>query len=521
VALLALAAIGVGLWQLAQPWRGLIAVDDAVGDTPVTVIRAQDLEAPAPAVVVVPGFAGSRQLMRSYALALARAGYVTVVYDALGHGRNPQPLPGDLLDPQGATMFLLDELDRVAAHARALPGSDGRLGLVGHSMASNLVVLQARRDPSVVATVAVSMYAPAVGPDGPGNLLILDGAYESGFLHEEGLKAVAMVSGRDAPQAGMTYGAFTEGTARRFDIVPGAEHIGILFAPRALAGTVAWMNRAFGRGLGDGGLTDGTAMPGSRRPWILLLLAGIVALGWPLAALLPRARDAAGLQGPGLRWRELLPVTLAPAVLTPLILWPIKTDWLPILTGDDLAAHFALYGLLTALGAGLVLWRRRVRGMDPEPESVPRAPVHWGALAVGIVAVSAYAIGSQTLVLDHVLMAFVPSGARLALLPWLLVGTLPFFVVDAWVIRGPGRRSGAGVLTRALFVLSLGAAIALESQRLFFMAVLIPTIVAAFVTNGLFARFAIARVGHPLAGAVPAALAMAWTIAAAFPMVSG
>ncbi len=525
VALLAVAAVVAALWHLAAPWRGLAVEGHRVGDTPVTVVRPASLEAPAPVVVIIPGFAGSRQLMRGYSLALARAGLIAVAYDTLGHGRNPQPLSGDLMDPEGATRFLLAELDRVAAFARALPGGDGRLGLVGHSMASNLVVLQARRDPSVVGTVAVSMYAPAVGPDGPGRLLVLDGEYESAFLHQEGLKAVGMISDPEPPRAGMTYGAFDEGTARRYDLVPGVGHVGVLFAPEALASTVAWLERAFGRAEGDGSVSEDTPPSPVRQPWILLLLAGIVALGWPLAALLPRVTERP--PGPGLRWRELLPVAVAPAVLTPLILWPLPTDPLPLLGGDDLAAHFFVYGVITALGAGAVMWRRRGRS-EPAPPgaAAPKpGPVRWGALALSIVAVTIYAIGAQTLVLDGVLMAFLPFGERWAFLPWLVMGVLPFFVVDAWLIRGAGRRGGAGLfgaglLTRVLFLASLAAAIALEADRLFFMAVLVPVLVAAFLTNGLFARFAIARTGHPLAGSIPAALAVAWTIAAAFPMVA-
>lgn len=524
VALLAGMAIGAALWHLGAPWRGLVSEHHWVGDTPVTVVRPASLEAPAPVVVIIPGFAGSRQLMRGYSLALARAGLISVAYDTLGHGRNPQPLSGDLMDPEGATRFLMEELDRVAAFARALPGGDGRLGLVGHSMASNLVVLQARRDPSVVGTVAVSMYAPAVGPDGPGRLLVLDGEYESAFLHQEGLRAVGMISAPAPPRAGVTYGSFAEGTARRYDLVPGAGHVGVLFAPAALASTVAWLERAFGRGEGDGAVTDDTSPPPVRRPWILLLLVGMVALGWSLAALLPRVTERPA--GPGLRWRELLPVAVAPAVLTPLILWPLPTDHLPLLGGDDLAAHFFVYGVITALGAGAVVWRRRGRAKPAPPDAArPPVPPRWGALALSIVAVTVYAIGAQTLVLDGVLMAFQPFGARWAFLPWLVMGVLPFFVVDAWLIRGAGRRGGAGLfgaglLTRVLFVASLAAAIALEADRLFFMAVLVPVLVAAFLTNGLFARFAIARTGHPLAGSVPAALAVAWTIAAAFPMVA-
>ena len=63
------------------------------GTTPAT-LYLRDAGGPAPVVVVAHGFAGSRQLMESFALTLAQAGYVVASFDFQGHGRNPVPMSG-------------------------------------------------------------------------------------------------------------------------------------------------------------------------------------------------------------------------------------------------------------------------------------------------------------------------------------------------------------------------------------------------------------------------------------------
>ena len=78
----------------------------------------------------------------------------------------------------------------------------------------------------------------------------------------------------------------------------------------------------------------------------MLLIAAVVALAVPLAALLPRL--ASPPLGAGLGWRRLWAVLIVPMVATPLLLRVVPTHVLPVLVGDYLAAHFAVYGLITA-----------------------------------------------------------------------------------------------------------------------------------------------------------------------------
>ncbi len=123
----ALLCIGVSLWRLEAATTGLSVTYDHAGRTPVTVFRPEN-GGPAPVVVIAHGFAGSQQLMQPFATTLARNGYIAVTYDCLGHGRNPQPMSGDVTKvDEGPTPLLMAEFGRVADFARSLPAPTAAL----------------------------------------------------------------------------------------------------------------------------------------------------------------------------------------------------------------------------------------------------------------------------------------------------------------------------------------------------------------------------------------------------------
>ena len=95
--------------------------------------------------------------MQPFAETLARNGYIAVTFDFLGHGRNPVPMRGDISDGTLITSELLQELGEVSAYTRTLPESDGRMAVLGHSMASDIVIRFAQANPEIAATVAVSV----------------------------------------------------------------------------------------------------------------------------------------------------------------------------------------------------------------------------------------------------------------------------------------------------------------------------------------------------------------------------
>ena len=495
VAVLAIGAIALAIARLHGAAQGLGITRTHVGSTPVTIFGPAT-PGKAPVVVIAHGFAGSQQLMQPFALTLARNGYLAVTFDFLGHGRNPQPMRGDVTEGTGITAALLKELGEVASYARSLPGSDGRLAVLGHSMASDIVVRYAQATPDVQATVAVSVFSKVATASSPRNLLVIVGALEPAMLRDEGLRIVGLATGGQAV-AGESYGSFKAGTARKLVLASGVEHIGVLYSGDSLQAAAQWLDAAFDHA--------GNGFVDSRGLSLALLFAGLIALAWPASALLPRA--AAAPIGSSLAWKPLLLTAFLPALLTPLLLWKAPTDFLLILLGDYLALHFLVYGALTA---ALLLWLR-----PPGPIST----VSWRAIAIAALAVAAYNLLAFGLPMDAYVFSFAPIPARWPVMAAIALGALPYFIADEWLTRGADVRRGAYALTKFAFLLSLAIAILLNPMKLFFLAIIVPAILLLFLAFGLISRWCYHATNHPLPGALANAAIFAWAIAVTFPRV--
>jgi pimeloyl-ACP methyl ester carboxylesterase len=499
LALLSVLAIAASLWLLHGTTAGLDIRAIAIGDTPATVYRPIPIQS-APVVVIAHGFAGSQQLMQPFAVTFARAGYIAVTFDFRGHGRNPRPLGGSITEIDGATRTLAAQTAEVVAFARSL--GDGRVAILGHSMASDIVVRVAQADTDIAATIAVSMFSPAVTADTPRNLLVIAGDWE-GMLKAEALRAVGLETAPASAAADITYGDFAAGTARRAAFSPWAEHISVLYKQASMAEALAWLDATFGV------KRQGTPYLDARGPWIVLLLAGIVALARPLSALLPVV--ATRRAGAGIGWRQLAPVLLVPAIATPLLLRVLPTHFLPVLVADYLAVHFAVYGVLTACGLALV--RRTAL-------SVP-AGVSVGRLLAASAAVTFYAVGLLFWAIDSYVTSFMPSLGRGLLLGSMLAGTLAFFLSTEWLTRGERAARGGYAAAKLAFIVSLAIAVALDFERLFFLIIIVPLIVVFFVIYGLISDWAYRRTRHPFVAGIATAIAFAWAIGVTFPLLAG
>ena len=497
VALLALLAASWSLWNLTAAESGVAIDRDRVGATPVSVFRPAE-GGPAPVVLVAHGFAGSRPLMRAYATTLARNGYIAVTYDFLGHGRHPEPLTGDVTTEEGATQRLLDQTETVAAWARALPGGDGRMAILGHSMAADIIVRFAIAHPETATVIPVSMFSPVVDGEQPANMLIIAGEWEP-FLVDEALRVLRLFAGPEA-EPGATYGDPAGDRARRVEIAPNVEHIGVLYSPAAMAAARDWLNAVFqhaGAGYAD-----------ARGPYVLTLILALAALGWPLSRFLPTAVSPP--RGAALRGRTFWIAALAPAAATPLALTALDISFLPVIVGDYLAMHFALYGALT----GAALWTyTRLRAPGPKADRK--------ALGLAAAAVAAYALIAIGRPIDAYVSNFTPIPARLPLIGALLLGALPYFMADEWLTRGEGAPRWSYFATKILFLASLAAATALNLERLFFLIILTPALILFFLVFGLFSGWAYRATGHPFVGAFANALVFAVAIGVTFPMVAG
>ncbi|MBK1681652.1 dienelactone hydrolase family protein [Rhodocyclus tenuis] len=574
VAFAALLALAAAVWHFTRAADGVSVTRLSIGQTPATLF-APASGAKAPVVVIAHGFAGSQQLMQPFALTLARNGYVALSFDFPGHGANPQPLAGGADDEaalDASTRALLASLGEVVAYAHTLEQGDGRLALVGHSMASDIVIRYAREHPEVAATVAASAFSKEVTATLPKNLLVIYGALEPSMLLDQGREMVAQASPATPPtqlRERETFGSFADGTARRLVLSSGVEHIGVLYSRETLAETADWLDHAFARSGGSAG----SAFIDARGGAIGLLYLGLLLLAWPLSCLLPRLSPQP--LGAALSWREAWPVIVLPALATPLLLAYAPADLLPLLLGGYLVQHFALYAVLSALG---LLWVERTRrrqqrppviaasvsrrflqtpfirrhlvadegvaarlaladgspdvlslgaGAAPAagtggPESAPASLTARGTqpLLLAVLATSAYSLFAVGLPTGAWVSNFIPDVSRAPLIAALLLGTLPFFVVEEWATRGVGAPRALVPASRAAFLVSLMLAVAVNASQLFFLVIIIPVILVLFLVYGLFSEWVYRRTGQPLIGAVASALSFAWLIAVSFPVMA-
>jgi pimeloyl-ACP methyl ester carboxylesterase len=486
----------VSMIMVSAQTRGLLVTTETIDDIPVTVLQKPG-QAPSPAIVIAHGFSGSSQLMAPLATTLAQNGYIAVVFDFSGHGRNLRPMSGGLGDLARSTSVLLADIHRVVAFARTLPGVDGRIALAGHSMATDLIVRAARRDPTIDAVIVLSFFSQEVTAQSPRNLLVIDGSWESRRLIDVGLNVVSEAAGGPA-RPGVTYGDVATGSGRRLALARDAEHIGVLYSHDALVESVSWLNTVFSRA--EYGFVD------RRGKWLALLFAGLIMLARPLAGLLPVL--ASTPLGAGLSWRRLAPRAMAPALLTPVILWKVPVDFMPLLLGDYLTLHLGLYGALTAAG----LW---IDGkIQIRLPLKPLAPVVACAMMI-----AGYYILVLGVPLDAYVVSFTPTVQRATLILPIFIGCASYFLSDEWMTRGRGAAPGGYFFSKFCFVASLGIAVALNPRRLFFLIIIAIVVIILLSVYGLVGHWVYARTRDPRPGALGAALALAWAIAVCFPIV--
>jgi hypothetical protein len=224
------------------------------------------------------------------------------------------------------------------------------------------------------------------------------------------------------------------------------------------------------------------------------LLLGLVLVFRDATNWLPRREVSAVDLGPA-RFAALilLPVCIAPPLAT-----FVEPDFVPVLVADYLAVHLAIYGALQL--ALLRLWRQPLGAFS--------------ALAFGYLVVACAVLG---FVLDRYAANFLPSPARVWVVLLMTLGGVLFFVADARLSHRASRTRR--VLLHGGFLVSLGVAVALDFEGLFFLVMIAPVVVLFYLVFGTLGHAVSARAG-PLAPGVVLGLMLAWALGVSFPMFS-
>jgi hypothetical protein len=230
-------------------------------------------------------------------------------------------------------------------------------------------------------------------------------------------------------------------------------------------------------------------------PWIILTLFGIVLLVLPAARLLPEG-PAPWHPERGMFWA----LAVLPALVAPGLLSLFETRFLPVLVADYLALHLALYGALVLGGAA---W---AGGM----------PVRRGIwLGLGLAVYGIVVFGG---IMDRYVGSFVPHPGRLAVIAAILPGAVLAMLADAVLSEATRAALWRRVVARGMFLISLGIAVALDFERLFFLILILPVIGLFYLSYGMMGRFLGKRTGSVVAVGVGLGVILGWALGVTFPM---
>ncbi len=227
-------------------------------------------------------------------------------------------------------------------------------------------------------------------------------------------------------------------------------------------------------------------------------------LAWSLSCFLPRSDVDGAVRA--LPKRHFFLLAAGPAFATPLLLWPLPLNFLPVLVADYLVVHFALYGLLTLLG----LWYcgidfPRIRG--PQFGRATTCVTLFGIFAIG-------------LPIDTFVASFWPHQGRWPIMVWLAIGIIAYTVADEWLCRRPEAPRGAFPFTKVCFLVSLAVAVALNLHELFFLIIIAPVILLFFLIYGMMSHWVYSATYHPGVAGIANGLAFAWALGVTFPLLA-
>jgi len=205
---------------------------------------------PMPGVVYIHGYQNNRETGDAYCIELARRGFAVLNIDAIGRGNsgNPnKPEDPDFDESYGGRTSL--KFLRSMTFVK-----EDSIGMMGHSLGAEMAYKVALKDPAVKALVVTGFaYTLEASEKEPKNMLMIIGKWDEYRKRMTGIRDIhkewmhtpqtrKVIPVRN-PEFSITYGDFSQGTARRV-FVPEITHVQESHNSAAIAEALEWMKSA-------------------------------------------------------------------------------------------------------------------------------------------------------------------------------------------------------------------------------------------------------------------------------------
>ena len=464
---------------------GLSTFKKTIDGTPILItepaIQSQDI------VFIAHGFAGSTSFMRPIAVALARAGYKTIRYDFLGHGRHSKPYSGDITTTEGATQLFLDQTNKIINHYF----DENKLSrgvIIGHSMASDIIFRAALTNNKIISSIGISNYTDVIEKNKPDNVFILNGQWES-HLRKKGLNILSNI-GIKNPQENTLYGSIETGTARKVTSVTNADHVGILYSRQTQEELIQWVDSVF--------KNKNIIRTNAIGVWTSILLLSLFS-GFCLSI---RFLPLINFEKIKIPFKPVPIVMVLAGVSTPLLLNFHFLSFTSFPAHDYLINHLILFSVIMCLVF---------------PKDALKSVLKNFNLAITVPLFIFYTLifGS---VLDKYVSSFYPTGFRIPLFFLLLLGCIPISIIIQMLHGAHNRAWITATLAKSILILSLSLAIVLNFEELFLLAYAILLLIAFFFVFGFLSNYLDKRLSNPFSIGLANGVSLAWTLATAIPL---
>ena len=446
----------------------------------LTVLNAEAAQNEGPLVLLAHGFAGSRQMMQYIARDLARAGATAAMFDFYGHGRNDVLLSPEVTRIDGTTADLVSQSRTMIEVLRDTYSREAPISLIGHSMATDVMIRTAQNVENVDRVVTISMYSDAVSSVFPEKLLMISGEWEN-RLRAVALDRLGQLT--ETAKEGVTVRA--GGLERRAVAIPNTEHVAVLFARATRVEIRSWLGLDAGREFRWIG------------PALVAVFAGIIVLCYPLFTILPAQLPKA--QVPLTLWQTGFAI-LVPTAAAIAIGVGLQGALLGVAGLAGVFGFFAAYG-----GVGLIALTWAGRRISKPSFIAVVLFLLWGVIVFAFV-------------LDRYGASFAVSGVRAVLFLALLVVCIPFMIADRLIVAQAPVWIRIAARLAVLTGLTLCAFLAPQSWGLVFTVV--PVMLLFYLVYGTMGHVLAGRVGATTAG-IGQGIVLAWAVAASTPLFAG
>ena len=454
-----------------------------------------------PAIVLMHGFSGDREIMSVLARRLTQNGYAVLAMDVHGHGSNRNPFSEGF--QSGASSTLFHDVKQAIDFLRDYPLVDGsRIVVMGHSMGAGVTLDVASHEPNLKGAVMISG-GFGLGPERPKNALFIFAEKDPDFIQNLSEEIAAHLAGVPKVELDKLYGDFKQGTAIEAVQIPGVNHVQIVYSAPAAETIVKWLDATFGIARTGAIKLDEPRLRVVRIA-LILFLALLIPLGRVAGSMVSEWPEPFTVPG---GWWGLLFVSGALVVAMPLVAMIPPLSFLPLVIGNVQISWFAVAGLIMVAALALLYpleWTRLRYGL--------RGPLFVAAIALGLV----YVCESEVSITLH-RMALTPE--RLIVAGAAAVLMLPFWIgFEVFIRRGGIVISTLRGLAGRILILVLMAAGVMVGVLPFVLLLILPSLVLLFAMIEIFAASAYSTSRNLGLIALVESAWFAWIIAATNPI---